>query len=150
VPEAVPPTVAPSGEPSKDAIQDRKPRSTFPCPLQPHIPRAQHEGARNYKKDARQDWKKQPGNAYKRQNPPKSNEGDALEWGLRFVDDIFHTGSSVRSLNCRRHVSVTFSDEHRRQGARRLSQQEGICGLKFSDTLAFHRCTTRRNGQSVS
>lgn len=46
--------------------------------------------------------KKQTENAYKRQNPPKSNKGNAFELVLGFGDDRFHTGSPILSLNCRR------------------------------------------------
>src|SRR5580698_9346509 len=66
-------------------------------------------------------------------------------WTLATIASI-QISNSVPELQA--HGSGTIKDEHRRQGARRLSHQESICGLKFSDTLAFHGCRTRRNGQS--
>jgi hypothetical protein len=109
VAEAALPTLTPSVEPLKGAFENGKPHSTclYRSP-QPSTLRLQHEGAGNYQKGSRHEREKQPDDACNRKNPPKSNDGDALEWLLGLGDSNFlHTGSPLLQLVTSR-ASISF------------------------------------------
>lgn len=61
--------------------------------------RPQHKGAGNDKNGSRHEREKQPGDASNHENPPKSDDGDALEWFPRLGDpNLLHSESPILQL----------------------------------------------------
>jgi hypothetical protein len=72
--------------------------------------RPQHKGAGNYKNGSRHKREKQPDDASNHESPPKSDDGDALEWFLRLGDsNLLHSESLILQLPTSRSTGIVLN-----------------------------------------